>query len=188
VSATDEIAQAQRAVKETASAGSGDIRIGYVLQAPSGYYDFDGTTLSWKRPALTDTHYLAVTVQDAGNKWHLAGCKVTATLSAGKAPDTSVTLAETWDPAFRHYGSNISAPPGATTGSLVIKAEPPLMRRRDKVLGAFFTNSATATFSNVDLSTSTLNTDAQTSGPDKPVWPAGRRQFAAPTPFVGSRR
>jgi hypothetical protein len=165
-------------IKESTT--TADLRIGYSLSAPSGYYNFDGSTLSWAVPAPADTHYLGVTVQDARNKWHLPGCKVSATITDSTKADTSITLQETWDPNFRHYGSNISIPPAATTGTLAIKVEPGTMRRRDKVLGAFFTSAATATFTNVDLSTATLSKSTTQVEPERPIWPTGRRPYTTP--------
>lgn len=188
VQPVNEVEQVESRLTSSTVTTDGDLRIGYGLSAPAGYYDFDGSTLAWRKPAATDTHYLAVTVQDAGNKWLLGACKVSATLTDSKGKDTSITLTETWDPAFRHYGSNIAAPSGASTGSLSIKVEPPAMRRRDKVLGAFFTNTTTAAFTGVDLTTATLQADKQSIEPEQPVWPSGRRPFVPPTPLGGVRR
>lgn len=178
---TDEMEEAEQASRYFEIAADADLRIGYALTAPTGYYDFDGSMLSWRKPSATDTHYLAVIVQDAGNRWLLGGCKVSATLTDSRGKDTSLTLTETWDPQFRHYGTNLSAADG-TTGTLAVKVDPPLHRRRDKVAGAFFTNAASVSFKNVDLSTSTLTARQESAmEPEAPIWPAGRRPYAPPS-------
>lgn len=179
--AVNEAEEIASATTTTALASDGDLLIGYKLAEPGGYYDFDGSTLSWHQPASSDTHYLAVTVQDAGDKRVIPGCKVAATLTDASGKDTSVTLQETWDPHFRHYGSNVAAPSTHSTGTLLVKVEPPSVRRRDKALGAFFTSAATHTFRNVDLSTASLGIRAPKSEePESPIWPKGRRPFSPP--------
>ncbi len=158
-----------------------DVRVGYGLGAPVAYYDFDGTTLSWKEPVLQDTHYLFITLQDAASEQVLPGCKVTAVITDGSGKDvsTSVTLHETWDPKFRHYGSNVSVPETATTGTITIKAQPPVYRRRDQLLGAFFSAPLTATFANANLSTESLpRMEIGNVQDQKIIWPEGRRPYS----------
>lgn len=174
----NELDEVERSMRFFETAADGDLRIGYALSAASGYYDFDGNSLAWRKPAATDTHYLAVAVQDAGTHWLLTGCKVSATLTDSRGKDTSLTLTETWDPHFRHYGTNLNSGTDGTTASLTVKVEPAALRRRDKVLGAFFIAAATAKFASIDLSTSTLSKHEDGEAePEKPIWPAGRRPY-----------
>lgn len=158
-----------------------DVRIGYGLAAPAPYYNFDGTTLSWREPNFHHTHYLFVTIQDAANGQVLPGCKVSATVTDGSGKDapTSVTLHETWDPKLRHYGENVSIPETATTGTLTIRIQPPVYRRRDQLLGAFFSSPVTTTFPEVDLTTNSLtNVEIGNKQEQKVIWPEGRRPYS----------
>jgi len=168
------------AVREWKLEQQPDIRVGYGFTGPSPYYDFDGSTLAWKEPLMQNSHYLVVALHDAATGREIHGCKVTATVADGTGKDvpTSVTLEETWDAYYPHYGANVSLQPTLTTGTITVKASPPVMRRRDQVLGAFFASPLTTTFSNVDLSTATLPQISTVHEKEpKAIWPAGRRPY-----------
>ncbi len=156
---------------------------------PTGYYEFDGSTLSWRVPGNKDTQYMRVRLLDTLSSTSLAGSSVTVvfTTDKGKAIGTSTTLSETWDQQDPHYGGNINIPDEQTSGNVLIKAQPAKGRRLGRDVGDFFTKDVTVIFTGVDFTpVSVPQPETLTTGPQKVEWPEGRRPYATPTPYPGS--
>jgi len=134
-----------------------DVRVGVMFTSPTAYYDFDGKTLSWQQPPEHATLYMMAVAQDLVTGEFLPGCTVTAQCigDKGHPVGTSVTLKETWDPRFSHYGENVSFPDGTSSVTINLTVEPPKERRRDLVLGNFFTKPVELKFQGVDVTTAT---------------------------------
>jgi len=159
------------------------------FSSPSGYYEYDGSTLAWRVPGNKDTHYMRVRLFDTLSSTSLSGSTVTIafTTEKGKILGTSVTLRETWDQQDPHYGGNVHIPDDQTSGNVVIKAEPAKGRRLGRDVGDFFTKAVSVTFTDVDFTpVAALSPATLTTSPEKVEWPEGRRPYATPTPYPGS--
>jgi len=159
------------------------------FSSPTGYYEYDGSTLSWRVPGNKDTHYMRVRLFDTLSSTSISGSTVTVafTTDRGKILGTSATLRETWDQQDPHYGGNVFIPDDQTSGNVVIKADPAKGLRLGRDVGDFFTKTITVTFPAVDFKPGAAPVpEMLTTGPQKVEWPEGRRPYATPTPYPGS--
>lgn len=159
------------------------------LIAPQCYYDFDGKTVSWREAEPSDSHYLSVLVRDGHTSAALPGCDIHAifTTTREKSIGTSITLYETWDGHQSHYGDNVHLPEDLTSANLLLKISPPKVRRMPHDYGDFFKAPVTVQFTGIAVPPRAAAADQATTEAEKIEWPDGRRPYAEPTPYPGSR-
>lgn len=129
-----------------AEAAAGEYLVGYVLSAPTGYYEMDGGTLAWNEP--TGTAHLAVVVRDGydGRIVPEARVRVRA-MDRGGAEVLTEDLPFGWHPVLNRYADNVTLPPGTYT--LRVEVEPPRIRRHDPINGDRYHEPTAAVFEGV---------------------------------------
>ncbi|MBX7245654.1 MAG: hypothetical protein K1X53_09145 [Candidatus Sumerlaeaceae bacterium] len=190
MSRVDEYANIAEAVRTAQQVDKTDLKIGYFITAAEPFYRYQAGTLAWTEPGPSDNYYLGVTVQDAADGRLIPECKVSVSFTDAKGKDALSTrpLGFIWDPKFNHYGGNIQVPRDPGELSLNVKVEPPGFLRRDKKLGAFFSEVVTTSWPSV-----TFPEARASAGPEKPkadidkaIFPAGRYPAIEPTPYPGA--
>jgi hypothetical protein len=184
----DEDAALRKTVKGLTSVPGTDVSLGYFLEPAAGLYSFRSGTLSWRAPQEGETHYLGITVTGSSDRRVLPECKVRASFATpdGRQCGSTVTLGFVWDPAFNHYGTNVSL--GETTGplTLYVTVEPPAFARRDKVLGAFFVKPVSFMWPTVSVPPAASKSEKTADERDQGRFGPGRYAPLEPTPYPGA--
>jgi hypothetical protein len=167
-----------------------DVRMGYLVGPPEGWYEVRQGTLSWREPQASETHHLGITVQDAADLRVVPDCKVyvSAADADGRELVSTVPLALTWGTEFYYYAANVSFPQGITSCTLYVRSEPPGFARRSKDLGGFFIRPVTACWTNVELPWGARNGGDARKPPMTGDFGEGRHPALVPTPYPGSSR
>jgi hypothetical protein len=182
----DEIESAMKGLKTIPGT---DIRVGCHLGGVASWYEMRSGVLSWREPASAETNHVMITVQDASDRRTVPGCKVSVAIADGKGREivTTTPLRMLWNRGFYYYGGNVSLPEKADTVRVSVRIEPPDFSRRDKELGAFFSDAVETSWHDVEVLDRLESANgASARSPHKGSFPPGRHPAVKLTPYPGS--